>query len=219
MPRRRGPEDYPTPDLWPEGGFTLDRALVYALVWKESRFNAYAVSGAGAMGLMQVRPVAAARAAGDDKLLVNPLPLLDGPTNLRVGQDYFTWLMERALGGGPEAYDVLHAGRGREVGAGLEAEAGAVEFGAADVAGRRLHERDAAQAARAVDEFVNEEGFVPEVFFAETGKETAVETNDEIEVGRHAGHGIGFGDDAFAGIQIHVQVGKCRLAFEAGDHF
>ncbi len=117
-PRRRGPEDYPTPDLWPEGGFTLDRALVYALVWKESRFNAYAVSGAGAMGLMQVRPVAAARAAGDDKLLVNPLPLLDGPTNLRVGQDYFTWLMERALGGGPEAYDMLRAVAAYNAGAG-----------------------------------------------------------------------------------------------------
>lgn len=117
-PHRRGPEDYPTPELWPEGGFTLDKAMVYALVWKESRFNPFAVSGAGAMGLMQVRPVAAARAAGDDKLLVNPMPLLDAPTNLRVGQDYFTWLMERALGGGPEAYDVLRAVAAYNAGAG-----------------------------------------------------------------------------------------------------
>jgi soluble lytic murein transglycosylase-like protein len=116
--RRRGPEDYPAPELWPEGGFTLDKAMVYALVWKESRFNPFAVSGAGAMGLMQVRPVAAARAAGDDKLLVNPMPLLDAPTNLRVGQDYFTWLMERALGGGPESYDVLRAVAAYNAGAG-----------------------------------------------------------------------------------------------------
>lgn len=116
--RRAGPETYPAPELWPEGGFTLDKALVYALVWKESRFNAFAVSGAGAMGLMQVRPVAAARAAGDDKLLVNPMPLLDAPTNLRVGQDYFIWLMERALGGGPEAYDVLRAVAAYNAGAG-----------------------------------------------------------------------------------------------------
>jgi len=116
--RRRSPEDYPAPDLWPEGGFTLDKAMVYALVWKESRFNPFAVSGAGAMGLMQVRPVAAARAAGDDKLLVNPMPLLDAPTNLRVGQDYFTWLMERALGGGPESYDVLRAVAAYNAGAG-----------------------------------------------------------------------------------------------------
>ncbi|MDO8296327.1 MAG: lytic transglycosylase domain-containing protein [Caulobacter sp.] len=117
-PSRRPPETYPAPELWPEGGFTLDKALVYALVWKESRFNAFAVSGAGAMGLMQVRPVAAARAAGDDKLLVNPMPLLDAPTNLRVGQDYFIWLMERALGGGPEAYDVLRAVAAYNAGAG-----------------------------------------------------------------------------------------------------
>jgi soluble lytic murein transglycosylase-like protein len=117
-PRRYRVETYPAPELWPEGGFTLDKALVYALVWKESRFNPFAVSGAGAMGLMQVRPVAAARAAGDDKLLVNPLPLLDAPTNLRVGQDYFTWLMERALGGGPEAYDLLRAVAAYNAGAG-----------------------------------------------------------------------------------------------------
>jgi soluble lytic murein transglycosylase-like protein len=117
-PRRRPPADYPTPELHPAGGWTLDRALVYALVWKESGFNAYAVSGAGAMGLMQVRPVAAARAAGDDHLILNPMPLLDGPTNLRVGQDYFTWLMERGLGGGPEAYDVLRAVAAYNAGAG-----------------------------------------------------------------------------------------------------
>ncbi len=117
-PRRRPPADYPTPELFPAGGWTLDRALVYALVWKESSFNPYAVSGAGAMGLMQVRPVAAARAAGDDHLILNPMPLLDGPTNLRVGQDYFTWLMERGLGGGPEGYDVMRGVAAYNAGAG-----------------------------------------------------------------------------------------------------
>ncbi|MBP7703880.1 MAG: transglycosylase SLT domain-containing protein [Caulobacter sp.] len=115
---RRGPVDYPTPELWPSGGWTVDKALVYALVWKESGFNAYAVSGAGAMGLMQVRPVAAARAAGDDHLILNPMPLMDGPTNLRVGQDYFTWLMERGLGGGSEGYDIMRAVAAYNAGAG-----------------------------------------------------------------------------------------------------
>ncbi|WP_245863711.1 lytic transglycosylase domain-containing protein [Caulobacter mirabilis] len=116
--RPSAPVSYPTPDLWPEGGWTLDKALVYALIWKESGFNPFAVSGAGAMGLMQVRPVAAARAAGDDKLISNPMPLLDAPTNLRVGQDYFTWLMERGLGGGPEGYDLLRAVAAYNAGAG-----------------------------------------------------------------------------------------------------
>jgi len=118
-PRRAGgPASYPTPDLWPEGGWTVDKAFVYALVWKESGFNAFAVSGAGAMGLMQVRPVSAARAVGDDQLIANPMPLLDAATNLRVGQDYLTWLMERGLGGGPEAYDVLRVAAAYNAGAG-----------------------------------------------------------------------------------------------------
>ena len=42
----------------------------------------------------------------------------DPAFNLRVGQDYFTWLMERALGGGPESYDVLRAVAAYNAGAG-----------------------------------------------------------------------------------------------------
>jgi soluble lytic murein transglycosylase-like protein len=92
------------PDLAPQGGFTLPRALVYALVKQESQFNPWAVSKAGAIGLMQIRPVAAARAGGDDKLIANPMPLFDGPTNLRLGQDYLSWIMEATVG-----HDVLRA--------------------------------------------------------------------------------------------------------------
>jgi soluble lytic murein transglycosylase-like protein len=91
-------DDHPTPELFPSGGFTLDRALVYALVRQESRFNPYAVSPAGAVGLMQLMPAAAAYAAGDDNLKTNVLPLFDAPTNLRLGQDYFKWLLEAGVG-------------------------------------------------------------------------------------------------------------------------
>lgn len=100
-------EPYDAPDLYPDGGFTLDKALVYALVRQESRFNPYAYSHAGAVGLMQVLPTSAAEAAGDDNLLSNIMPLFDPPVNLRVGQDYMTWLMQRGLGGGDEAYDLF----------------------------------------------------------------------------------------------------------------
>lgn len=100
-------EPYEAPELYPDGGFTLDKALVYALVRQESRFNAYAYSRAGAVGLMQVLPTSAAEAAGDDKLLYNIMPLFDPPVNLRIGQDYMTWLMERGLGGGDEGYDLF----------------------------------------------------------------------------------------------------------------
>lgn len=103
--KRVGGEDYPLPALEPKGGFTIDKALVYALVRQESRFDPFAVSGAGAVGLMQLMPIAAARAAGDDKLLADTSPLLDPGFNLRVGQDYITWLMDRGL----RSNDILRA--------------------------------------------------------------------------------------------------------------
>lgn len=98
------PIDYPTPALEPKWGFTIDKALVYAIAFQESRFNPMAVSPAGAVGLMQLMPEAAARAAGDDKLKADMSPLFDPAFNLRVGQDYFTWLMERGVG-----HDLLRA--------------------------------------------------------------------------------------------------------------
>ncbi|RAK52311.1 lytic transglycosylase domain-containing protein [Phenylobacterium deserti] len=100
--RRSSSEDYPIPALEPKSGFTLDKALVYAIVRQESRFNPMAVSPVGAVGLMQLMPEAAARAAGDDKLKADMSPLFDPAFNLRVGQDYVTWLMERGVG-----YDLL----------------------------------------------------------------------------------------------------------------
>ena len=94
--------DYPMPTLEPKSGFTIDKALVYAIVRQESRFNPMAISPVGATGLMQLMPEAAARAAGDDKLKADMSPLFDPAFNLRVGQDYLTWLMERGVG-----YDIL----------------------------------------------------------------------------------------------------------------
>jgi soluble lytic murein transglycosylase-like protein len=100
--RERAQAEYPTPLLEPRSGFTIDKALVYAIVRQESRFNPAVVSPAGAVGLMQLMPEAAARAAGDDKLKADMTPLFDPAFNLRVGQDYVTWLMERGVG-----YDLL----------------------------------------------------------------------------------------------------------------
>lgn len=93
------PDDYPTPLLEPAGGYTIDKALVYAVVRQESRFNPYVVSTKGAMGLMQVTPDTAAWAAGDDHMADNPLGLFDPSTNLRVGQDYLQMLLDRSAGG------------------------------------------------------------------------------------------------------------------------
>jgi soluble lytic murein transglycosylase-like protein len=101
-PVRAADLDFPMPALEPRSGFTIDKALVYAIVRQESRFNPLAISPVGATGLMQLMPEAAARAAGDDKLKADMTPLFDPAFNLRVGQDYLTWLMERGVG-----YDIL----------------------------------------------------------------------------------------------------------------
>jgi len=94
--------DFPTPELAPEGGFVLDKALVYALVRQESRFRADATGG-GAYGLMQLMPATAARVSGDDKLRKNPSLLKDPAINLKLGQTYVTRLLAAVDG------DLLHA--------------------------------------------------------------------------------------------------------------
>lgn len=90
--------DYQTPLLAPKNGFTVDRALVYAIVRQESSFNPRAVSHAGAMGLMQLMPASAAFATGDRSLRSRPKKLFDPATNLRAGQDYLSYLMDRGVG-------------------------------------------------------------------------------------------------------------------------
>ncbi|WP_309092690.1 lytic transglycosylase domain-containing protein [Phenylobacterium sp.] len=94
--------DYPLPTLEPKDGFTVDRALVYAIVRQESRFNPQAISPVGAIGLMQLMPTTAALTTGDDKFKADYKPLLDPATNLRIGQDYIAWLTDRGVG-----YDLL----------------------------------------------------------------------------------------------------------------
>ncbi len=93
---------FPTPVLQPLGGFTIDKALVYALVRQESRFNPDASSGS-AYGLMQLTAETAARLAGDERLRRNPQALRDPALNLKLGQAYVAKLLGAVQG------DVLRA--------------------------------------------------------------------------------------------------------------
>ncbi len=86
---------YPIPDYRPVDGFNVDRALVYALIRQESRFNPKAKSWAGARGLMQLMPRTArfvARSTG--MRLASRDKLYTPETNLELGQRYIDMLLD-----------------------------------------------------------------------------------------------------------------------------
>lgn len=85
--------DYPMPDLQPLGGFSSERALVYAICRKETQFRAEARSSAGAYGMMQVMPATATELTGDLIYVRQPEVLFDPAVNLRLGQNYIEYVM------------------------------------------------------------------------------------------------------------------------------
>jgi soluble lytic murein transglycosylase len=86
---------FQTPELMPEGGFTIERSLVYALARKETDFNASARSAAGAYGIMQVMPGTAAELSGDRSFTAQPQRLFDPAVNMRLGQAYINRMLSR----------------------------------------------------------------------------------------------------------------------------
>lgn len=85
---------YPMPVLEPEGGFTVERALVYAVARKETGFNPEVRSSAGAYGLMQVMPGTAAELSGDRAFVTEPERLFQPAVNMRLGQAYLNRMMQ-----------------------------------------------------------------------------------------------------------------------------
>jgi soluble lytic murein transglycosylase-like protein len=102
---------FPTPVLTPLGGFTIDKALVYALVRQESRFDPNAGSGS-AYGLMQLTSETAARLAGDPSLRRNPSALRDPGLNLKLGQAYVAKLLSVVKGDVVRAVAAYNSGPG-----------------------------------------------------------------------------------------------------------
>ena len=77
---------WPVTDRAPRGGWKVDPALAFAHALQESSFREEVVSGANAIGLMQVRPIAAREHAGAVNLDASYLDLKDPATNLAIGQ-------------------------------------------------------------------------------------------------------------------------------------
>lgn len=86
---------YPVPDWQPDGGFTLDPALIFAFMRQESRFDPQAKSWAGARGVMQLMPSTASFIARDRSLRRrNASKLFDPQFNMTLGQKYLSHLMD-----------------------------------------------------------------------------------------------------------------------------
>jgi soluble lytic murein transglycosylase len=82
---------FPIPRWEPQGGFTVDRALIYAIMRQESGFNAGAVSGDGALGLMQIMPDTGR------KLGYEPAQLKDPRVSMAAGQKYLSKLLAHSM--------------------------------------------------------------------------------------------------------------------------
>ncbi|MGO1118901.1 lytic transglycosylase domain-containing protein [Rhodovibrionaceae bacterium A322] len=86
---------YPLPHWQPNGGFNVDRALVYALVRQESAFNPKAKSRDGARGLMQLMPSTASYISKDRSLRRGRRDELFNPAlNMDLGQRYIQYLLD-----------------------------------------------------------------------------------------------------------------------------
>ncbi|MFM7028116.1 MAG: lytic transglycosylase domain-containing protein [Chakrabartia sp.] len=103
---------YPMPRTWvPEGGWRVDRALVYAHALQESQFRTSVVSPAGARGLMQVMPGTAAMMAR--KMGRGSVGSLNNPaTNMEYGQSFIERLRDMPTTGGmlPKVIAAYNAG-------------------------------------------------------------------------------------------------------------
>src|SRR5581483_11231826 len=82
---------YPLPSWAPPGGFTLNRALLFAIARIESGFNPNARNPSGAAGLMQLMP-GTARVMGHAK--DGAVSVFDPQANLGLGQRYVDMLLK-----------------------------------------------------------------------------------------------------------------------------
>jgi peptidoglycan lytic transglycosylase len=79
---------YPIPNWTPYNGWRVDPALAYAHIIQESNFRTDAVSPAGAIGLMQVRPGTAGDTARARGTSISAVSLKDPLVNIDYGQAF-----------------------------------------------------------------------------------------------------------------------------------
>ncbi|MXP28962.1 transglycosylase SLT domain-containing protein [Porphyrobacter algicida] len=115
VPRGAKPDPslrWPIASEAPRGGWRVDPALAFAHALQESSFRPDAVSQANAIGLMQVRPIAAREHAGAINLDARYVDLKDPSTNLALGQQTLQSLADANATGGtlPKVMAAYNAG-------------------------------------------------------------------------------------------------------------
>lgn len=103
---------YPAPRWQPADGWKVDPALAFAHTLQESRFQAGAVSPAGARGLMQIMPAAARDHAGTLGYSGTTSDLNRPEVNLAFGQRHLAMLRDSQATGGllPKIMAAYNAG-------------------------------------------------------------------------------------------------------------
>ena len=103
---------YPAPDWTPDGGWRIDKSLVFAHTLQESRFNRTVESPAGAYGLMQIKSGAAMDVSRRRGMTIGRGDLSRPSTNMEVGQSYIEQLRDQSFTGGllPKVIAAYNAG-------------------------------------------------------------------------------------------------------------
>ncbi|AOH85325.1 lytic transglycosylase [Sphingomonas panacis] len=103
---------FPSPNWTPDGGWRVDKALVFAHTLQESRFRTTVTSPAGAFGLMQVMPAAASDIARKHGRSYDRAALSRPGANMEVGQSYLEQLRDQSCTGGllPKVIAAYNAG-------------------------------------------------------------------------------------------------------------
>lgn len=103
---------YPMPNWTPDTGWRIDKALVYAHALQESGFRSKVRSPAGAYGLMQIMPAAAADYMRERGVAVDQAALSRPSTNIDIGQRHIEKLRDMGATGGllPKVIAAYNAG-------------------------------------------------------------------------------------------------------------
>ena len=97
---------YPTPDWKINDGFQIDKALLFALIRRESAFNFKAKSSKGARGLMQIMPRTASKINNDYRLRYSKAyTLYSLQLNIDIGQK----LLKRLINNSNSKNSILDA--------------------------------------------------------------------------------------------------------------